>query len=126
MNNIEFKQHFINILLDVGIDDYKERMYIITPIQEKSGASLGALDDIMRLRIFPQTRTVSFESLLNLFSIKEGYYPCWIEITSIDNEIHMNTSLRMRKAGKLNGGKYYPFRIGDNSIVLRDTPLQNQ
>lgn len=112
MNNNDFKQHFINILSALAIEDYENKQYIITPIYEKDKKYASAYDDIMRLWVFPKTRKLTFDEVLNIFSFWEGKYPCWIEITKIDQEaVYMDTSLRIRKAGNKNDGIYYPFRI---------------
>lgn len=111
MNNCDFKQHFINILSLLAVEDYKNRQYIVTPIYEKHKKYLGVYDDIMRLCVLPKTRKFTFDEFLKTFSFWEGYYPCWIEITKTEEAVYMDTSLRMRKAGNKDDGKYYPFRI---------------
>ena len=110
INNQDFENRFILILLQLGIADYKSRTYVINPIREDN-KNHNEFDDMMRNFIFPKKRRLSYEQLVNLFTIKEGYYPCWIDIVSIDSEIEINTSLRMRKLKQTCCvGEYHPFK----------------
>jgi len=75
MNNKDFENHFISVLLQLGVTDYKSRTYIINPIKEDNKPH-NEYDDMMRNFIFPKRRKISFEQFINLFTSKEGYYPC--------------------------------------------------
>lgn len=111
MNNIEFRQHFINALQQFHIMNYEDTIIIIEPIYEKEKWTSQTYDEIMRLQILPKKRTVSFGEALKLFTFWEGYYPCWINIEMVDSKIHLKTSLRMRKVNSNNDRFFYPFRI---------------
>ena len=111
LHNRDFQQHFINVLLKLGISDYKNRKIIVEPVYEIEKWTFQTYDDIMRLQILPKARELSFEETIRLFTIWEGYYPCWIKVQIWDNQIHLKTSLRMRKAPKSNGDELYPFKL---------------
>ena len=111
MNNNDFRQHCINILHEAGVDDYEKRIYIVNPVIEKN-KPYNSCDDIMRLVILPETRKCTFKGMIGLFTIFEGYYPCWIDMSITENNIEMDTSLRMRKLKNTkNIGENHPFRI---------------
>lgn len=112
MNNNSFKQHFINALLDIGIYDYKNRKIVVEPIYEKDKWTFQTYDDIMRLQILPKTRELTFQETIDLFTFWEGYYPCWIEISTFGDKVYLKTSLRMRKANKVHcdNNEIYPFK----------------
>ena len=110
MNNIDFENNFIAILKKLGVEDYQSRTYIINPVREDN-KSHNEFDDMMRNFIFPKRRKISYEQFINLFTVEEGYYPCWIEIVSVEAEIEINTSLRMRKLkNTICVGEYHPFK----------------
>ncbi len=110
INNQDFENSFISILLQLGINDYKSRTYIINPIKEDNKHH-SEFDNMMRNFVFPKKRKLSYEQFIHLFTMKEGYYPCWINIVNIDSDIEINTSLRMRKLkGTLCIGEYHPFK----------------
>lgn len=52
--------------------------------------------------MLPKTREMSFNEAIRLLTFWEGYYPCWIKVSIIDNKIYLKTSLRMRKVNKSN------------------------
>ena len=111
MNNNDFRQHCINILHEAGVNDYEKQIYIVNPIIEKN-KPYGTYDWIMKLNILPEKRKYTFEQMITIFTLWEGYYPCWIDITIKENNIEMNTSLRMRKLKNTKStGENHPFRI---------------
>lgn len=111
MNNNDFRQHCINILLEVGVDDYENRTYIINPVIEEN-KPYDTYDWIMKLNILPEKRKYTFEQMIRTFTLWEGYYPCWIDIKSTKSDIEIDTSLRMRKLKNTkNIGENHPFRI---------------
>ncbi|MCM1314070.1 MAG: hypothetical protein NC040_04730 [Muribaculaceae bacterium] len=111
MNNNDFRQHCINILHEAGINDYENQIYIVNPIIEKN-KPYGTYDWIMKLNILPKKVKLTFEQMIKIFTLWEGYYPCWIDVTITKNNIEMNTSLRMRKLKNTkNIGENHPFRI---------------
>lgn len=110
MNNNDFKQHFINILLKFDIRDYENRKIIVEPVYEKSKWTSQTYDEIMRLRMLPKIREMSFNETIRLFTYWEGYYPCWIKVNVLDNKIYLKTSLRMRKVNKSDDNDIYPFK----------------
>ena len=110
MNNKDFENSFILILRKLGVTDHKNRTYIINPIREDDKPH-NDLDDMMRNFIFPKRRRLSYEQFINLFTVEEGYYPCWMDIVSIGHDIEINTSLRMRKQKETRCvSEYHPFR----------------
>lgn len=111
MNNHDFKQHFIHICTHMGIRDYQHRIYTVRPVMEEGKPYLSS-DDMMRLLFLPRQRTCTFNQVINLFTWKEGFYPVWIRVTCHDNDILLDTSLRMRKAGEKDDGHFYPFIAG--------------
>lgn len=112
MNNNDFKQHCINVLLESGIEDYEIRTFLIIPIYEEGKKYSEFPDDFMRLSVFPKPRRLTFDEFIKAFTIKEGYYPCWMEIIDVSDVICINTSLRMRKRSKtVNINKNHPFHV---------------
>ena len=65
----------------------------------------------MRLQVLPKARTMSFEQVIGILTLWEGYFPCWIEIGKRNNDIVLKTSLRMRKVQKKDNVGMFPFRI---------------
>ncbi len=111
MNNLDFRQHCINILHESGVNDYEKRTYIINPVTEEN-KHYGTYDWIMKLNILPEKITLTFEQMIRIFTLWEGYYPCWIDVTITENNIEMNTSLRMRKLKNTQIiSENHPFRI---------------
>lgn len=111
MNNNDFRQHCINILHEANVNDYEKKIYIVNPIIEKN-KPYGTYDWIMKLNILPKKVKLTFEQMIKIFTLWEGYYPCWIDITITENNIEMDTSLRMRKLKNTkNIGENHPFRI---------------
>lgn len=111
MNNKEFEQHFINALQQLGVTNYNDKTIIVEPVFEKDKWTSDSFDDFMRLKVIPKIRKFDFNTALKIFTLKEGFYPCWIEIFIIDDTIHLRTSLRMRKAYNKNDKLFYPFKI---------------
>lgn len=109
MNNHDFRQHFIMALGKIGVEDYEGKRIVVEPVFEKGKWTAQTYDEIMRLQILPRKRVVSFEEAVSLFTFWEGYYPCWIAVSQVDNEIYLRTSLRMRKSDRDNG--IYPFKV---------------
>ena len=56
MNNLEFKQHFINALTELGISDYENIIIVIEPVYEKDKWTSQSRDEIMRLQILTKRR----------------------------------------------------------------------
>ena len=111
MNNNDFRQHCINILHEAGVNDYENQISIVNPIIEKN-KPYGTYDWIMKLNILPKKVKLTFEQMIKIFTLWEGYYPCWIDVTVTENNIEMNTSLRMRKLKNTKTtGENHPFRI---------------
>lgn len=110
INNQDFEDNFKSLLLMLGVEDYISRTYIINPIIEENKRH-NEFDDMMKNFILPKKRKVTFAELIKLFTIREGYYPCWMKIINIDSEVVINTSLRMRKLkNTLCVGEYHPFQ----------------
>ena len=110
MNKEEFRQHFIQALTELGIDDYCDRNIIVEPCFEPDKTYNG-FDDMMRLCVFPKTRKMPFDQIVDLLTSKEGYFPCWIDIGTKGNGVYLRLSLRMRKASKKDSDGIFPFRI---------------
>ena len=108
MNNQDFRQHFINTCELLGIKDYQHRIYTVRPVMEP-GTTYSSSDDMMRLLFLPRQRTCTFNQVLHLFTWKEGFYPVWIKAACSGNDITLDTSLRIRKAGAMDDGRFYPF-----------------
>lgn len=109
MNNQDFENNFVALLLTLGVKDYSSRMYTVNPITEEN-KRYNEFDHMMKNFILPKTRALTYEQFINLFTIKEGYYPCWIKIINVNSEIVINTSLRMRKRKEIPCvGQYHPF-----------------
>lgn len=109
MNNKDFERNFISILNLLGVTDYPDRVYIVTPVIEENKKH-NEFDDMIKHFGIPQIRKLTFNEFIKLFTLKEGYYPCWIEIINVDTDIIINTSVRMRKLKETKCiGKYHPF-----------------
>ncbi len=100
MNNSDFEQNFINALQKLGIQDYENKRIVIESVYEKEKWTYKTYDEIMRLQFLPKTRKMSFHEAVSLFTFWEGYYPCWIKISVLHDEIYLKTSLRMRKVNR--------------------------
>ena len=110
MNREEFKQHFILALSELGIENPYDSLLVVEPCAELDKMP-NAIDDVMRLQVLPKTRTMSFEQVIDILTLWEGYFPCWIDIGKRNNEIVLKTSLRMRKVQKKDNCGIFPFRI---------------
>ncbi|MBD5159338.1 MAG: hypothetical protein HDT23_03745 [Ruminococcus sp.] len=111
MNNNDFRQHCINILHEAGVYDYEKQIYIVNPVIEKNKPYV-TYDWIMKLNVLPKKVKLTFEQMIKIFTLWEGYYPCWIDITITENYIEIDTSLRMRKLKNTKTtGENHPFRI---------------
>ncbi len=110
MNREEFKQHFILALSELGIENPYDSLLVVEPCAELDKMP-NAIDDVMRLQVLPKTRTMSFEQVIGILTLWEGYFPCWIDIGKRNNEIVLKTSLRMRKVQKKDNCGIFPFRI---------------
>ena len=111
MNNNDLRQHCINILHEAGVNDYENQIYIVNPIIEKN-KPYDTYDWIMKLNVLPKKVKLTFEQMIKIFTLWEGYYPCWIDITITENNIEIDTSLRLRKLKNTKPtGKNHPFRI---------------
>ena len=110
LNNNDFKQHFVNILLKLGIRDYENKKIIVEPVYEKSKWTSQTYDEIMRLKMLPKRREMSFDESIRLLTFWEGYYPCWIKVNIMDDKIYLKTSLRMRKVNRSDDNAIYPFK----------------
>lgn len=110
MNNIDFKQHFINFCEYINIENYEKRNYIVCPVLEYK-KSYTSIDDILRHLLLPKQRTLKFEEVIHLFTWKEGYYPLWIKVVFIDKDVVLYTSLRLRKVSSSSNTNFYPFKI---------------
>lgn len=71
MNNRDFREHFINALQKFHITDYENMKFVVEPIYEKEKWTSQTYDEIMRLRILPKKRMVSFEEVIKLFTLWE-------------------------------------------------------
>ena len=111
MNNSDFRKHFINALKKVGITDYENMKFVVEPIFEKEKWKSQTYDEIMRLQVLPKKKTVSFDEVIKLFTLWEGFYPCWISIEVSTPTVFLKTSLRMRKANDKDDGILYPFTV---------------
>lgn len=109
MNNRDFTQHFIRALEKIGVGDYEAIRIVAEPVFEKGKWTAQTYDEIMRLQILPRKRVLSFEEAVSLFTFWEGYYPCWIAVSMVDNQVYLRTSLRMRKSNREDD--IYPFRV---------------
>ncbi len=110
MNNQEFESNFNALMLTLGVENYSSRTYIVNPITEEK-KHYNEFDCMMKNFVFPKKRKLTYEQFVKLFTMKEGYYPCWIKIINIDSDIVVNTSLRMRKVKEtLCLDEYHPFQ----------------
>ena len=122
MNREEFKQHFILALSELGIENPYDSLLVVEPCAELDKMP-NAIDDVMRLQVLPKTRTMSFEQVIDILTLWEGYFPCWIDIGKRNNEIVLKTSLRMRKVQKKDNCGIFPFRI---VIDYKDVELKSR
>lgn len=111
MNNSDFRKHFKNALKKVNITDYENIKFVVEPIYEKEKWKSQTYDEIMRLQILPKKKTVLFDEAIKLFTLWEGFYPCWISVEMNDSTVFLKTSLRMRKANNKDDGMLYPFTV---------------
>lgn len=122
MNREEFKQHFILALNELGIENPSDSLFTVEPCFEPD-KGYKAYDDIMRLQVLPKARTMSFDQVIGILTLWEGYFPCWIEIGKRNNDIVLKTSLRMRKVQKSDNVGMFPFRI---VIDYKEVELQSR
>ena len=122
MNKEEFKQHFILALNELGIENPSDSLYTVEPCFEPD-KGYKAYDDIMRLQVLPKARTMSFEQVIGILTLWEGYFPCWIDIGKRNNDVVLKTSLRMRKVQKNDNVGIFPFRIVTN---YKEVELQSR
>lgn len=110
MNKEEFEQHFILALNELEINNHADAIFLVEPCVE-SDKPYNATDDIMRLQVLPKARKMSFNQVIGIMTIWEGYFPCWIDIGMQNGDIVLRTSLRMRKVQKGHNIGIFPFRI---------------
>lgn len=110
MNKEEFKQHFLLALNELGIDNPSDSLFSVEPCFEPD-KGYKTYDDIMRLQVLPKARTMSFDQVIDILTMWEGYFPCWIDIGKRNCDIVLKTSLRMRKVQKKDNTGVFPFRI---------------
>jgi hypothetical protein len=122
MNREEFKQHFILALNELRIENPSDSLYTVEPCFEPD-KGYKTYDDIMRLQVLPKARTMSFEQVIGILTLWEGYFPCWIDIGKRNNDIVLKTSLRMRKVQKKDNVGMFPFRI---VIDFKEVELQSR
>lgn len=109
MNNKDFENNFISILNSLGVNDYRNRLYIVSPVIEEAKHH-NEFDDMIKHFGVPETRELTFNEFIKLFTLREGYYPCWVEILNVDTNIIIKTSVRMRKLKETKCiGEYHPF-----------------
>lgn len=122
MNREEFKQHFISALNELRIENPSDSRFTVEPCFE-SDKGYKAYDDIMRLQVLPKARTMSFDQVISILTLWEGYFPCWIDIGKRNNDVVLKTSLRMRKVQKNDNVGMFPFRI---VIDYKEVELQSR
>ena len=122
MNREEFKQHFILALNELRIENPSDSLFTVEPCFEPD-KGYKAYDDIMRLQVLPKARTMSFEQVIGILTLWEGYFPCWIDIGKRNNDVVLKTSLRMRKVQKNDNVGIFPFRIVTN---YKEVELQSR
>ena len=109
MNNKDFEDNFIDILHLLGVNDYSDRKYVVAPVLEEN-KHRNEFDDMIKNFFLPKQRKLTYREFIKLFTIREGYYPCWIEIINVDSDIIINTSVRMRKLKETKCiGEFHPF-----------------
>ena len=110
MNREEFRQHFIQSLSALGIQDYEDIHCVVEPCVEIDKIYNG-FDSVMRLVILPDTKILSFEQIVGMLNSQEGYFPCWIDVSKRNGQVFLKTSLRMRKVQKKDNTGTFPFRV---------------
>lgn len=119
MNNKEFRTHFINACEQLKIEDYCNKTFKVVPVLEE-GKKYNSIDDMMRLCFLPKNRKCDFEQVIKLFTWREGWYPLWIKISSKEDSIVLETSLRMRKAEDRDDKLFYPFIIQESIFEFQE------
>jgi len=109
MNNADFKAHLINILSELGVTDGEECVFNVSALDEPGKSCTGALDDMVRLMVLPRERKMTFDEFVRSFTVREGFYPCRVEVEVKNGKVNLAVSLRMRKAEGKNDGHFYPF-----------------
>ena len=122
MNKEEFEQHFILALNELEINNHADAIFLVEPCVE-SDKPYNATDDIMRLQVLPKARKMSFNQVIEIMTIWEGYFPCWIDIGMQNGDIVLRTSLRMRRVQKGHNIGIFPFRI---VIDYKEVELQSR
>ena len=110
MNREEFRQHFIQALSALGIQDYENIQCVVEPCVERDKIYNG-FDDVMRLVILPDAKILPFEKIVEILNSKDGYFPCWIDVSNRNGQVFLKTSLRMRKVQKTDNAGTFPFRV---------------
>ena len=116
MNKKDFELHLIMTLLEKGIDAKKVN-YIIKPVVE-DGKKYNSKDDFIRLNVFPPNKisryTFEFTQIIQRFSVLEPYYPLWIDVYPVnENIVELRTSLRFRRPSEIQRKEtgHPPFRL---------------
>lgn len=118
MTGEEFKQHFISALSELGIEHPEDTLFVVEPYIEPDKPR-QTFDEIMRLQVLPKARKMTFDQVINVLTMWEGYFPCRIDISRQEDDIVLKTYLRMRKVPKKDNNDIFPFKVVSDHTLIK-------
>ena len=73
----------------------------------------------MRLQVLPKARKMTFDQVINVLTVWEGYFPCRIDISRQEDDIVLKTYLRMRKVQKKDNTNIFPFKVVSDHTLIK-------